>query len=92
MVGRDELNTQFAVLQTAPVVWHSIDTLAWSVMRLESLKISLEALDDALHYLETTRLTPPDDPKLSALKADIRKAIQKARTGKRRSSKTSRHK
>jgi hypothetical protein len=58
-------------------------------MRFESLKKSQEALDDALHDLETTRLTPPDDPKLAALKADIRRAIQKPRTEKRKSRKAS---
>jgi hypothetical protein len=58
----------------------------------ESLKKSREALDSALHDLETTRMTPPDDPKLSALKADIRRAIQKPRTANRKSGKTSRQK
>ncbi len=51
-------------------------------MRLESLNQSQEALDDALYDLENTRLTRPDDPKLSELKADIRRAIKHPRTGK----------
>ena len=58
-------------------------------MRHESLKKSQEALDDALQDLETTRMTPPDDPKLSALKADIRRAIDKPPARKRKSCKAS---
>lgn len=89
MVTPDE-NKPFTVLQTAPRTWQSNRTLAWSNMRLESLKKSQEALDNALHDLETTRLTPPDDPKLSALKADIRRAIEKPRIGKQKRAKASR--
>jgi hypothetical protein len=58
-------------------------------MRLDSLKKSKEALDHALQDLENTRLTPPDHPKLSELKAEIRRAIRKPRTQKRKSGKTS---
>ena len=58
-------------------------------MRHESLKKSQEALDDALQDLETTRMIPPDDPKLSALKGDIRRAIAKPRARKRKSGRAS---
>ena len=61
-------------------------------VRYESLKKSQEALDDALHDLETTRMTRPNDPKLSELKADIRRAIEKRRPEKRKSGKASRQK
>jgi hypothetical protein len=60
------------------------------MLRDESLKKTQEALDAALHDLETTRLTPPDDPELSTLKADICRAIQQPRTGKLKSGKASR--
>jgi hypothetical protein len=60
------------------------------MLRDESLKKSQEALNDALQDLETTRLTPPDDPKLSELKADIRRATEKRRAEKRKSGKASR--
>ena len=70
-----------------------LGTLAWSTMRFdESLKKSQEALDSALQDLETTRMTPPGDPKLSALKADIRRAIRNPQTENRKSGKTSRQK
>ncbi|HJT68804.1 MAG TPA: hypothetical protein VJ731_01320 [Terriglobales bacterium] len=61
-------------------------------MRDESLKKTQEALDNALQDLETIRMTPPDDPKLSSLKAEIRQAIEAPRTGKRKRGKASRQK
>jgi hypothetical protein len=54
-------------------------------MRLESLKKSREALDNALHDLENTRMTPPNDANLAALKEDIRRAIKKRQTPGRKS-------
>ena len=47
-------------------------------MHRQSLKESQqEALENALQDLETTRMTPSNDPKLAALKEDIRRAIKK---------------
>jgi hypothetical protein len=51
-----------------------------------------EALEQALQGLNGIVMTPPDDPKLSALKADIRRAIQKPRIEKWESGKASRQK
>jgi hypothetical protein len=62
-------------------------------MRRESLKESQqEALENALHDLETTRMTPSNDPKLAALKEDIRRAIKKRQTANRKSGKASHQK
>jgi hypothetical protein len=62
-------------------------------MRRQSLKeLQQEALENALQDLETTRMTLPDDPKLSELKADIRRAIEKRGPEKRQSGKASRQK
>ena len=73
-------------------MWQPNGTLAWSAVRDESLEKSREALDNALHDLETTRMTPSDDPKLSELKADIRRAIDKRRPEKSKSGTVSRQK
>jgi hypothetical protein len=91
MIDRDRRNTQFAVLQTGQGLWQTNGT-TWSTMRFESLEKSQEALDNALRDLETTRMTPSDDPKLAKLKADIRRAIDKRRPEKRKSGKASRQK
>lgn len=54
-------------------------------MRRQSLKESQrEALENALTDLEKKRMTPPGAPKLAALKEDIRRAIKKPQTGKRK--------
>ena len=74
-------------------MWQYVGTLAWSTMRFdESLKKSQDDLDSALQDLETTRMTRPDDPKLSELKADIRRAIDKRRPENRKNGKASRQK
>lgn len=41
-----------------------------------TLKEAQKALARALQDLEATRMTRPDDPALSELKADIRRAIE----------------
>lgn len=41
-----------------------------------ALKEAKAALVNALKGLEQTRMTPADDPKLSELKAEIRRTIQ----------------
>jgi hypothetical protein len=62
-------------------------------MRRQLLKeLQQEALENALQDLETTRMTLPDDPKLSELKADIRRAIEMRGPEKRQSGKASRQK
>lgn len=45
-------------------------------MRHASSKDAEEALEEALQGLEGIVMTPPDDPRLSALKDDIRRTIQ----------------
>lgn len=50
----------------------------------ESLNESKKALEDALLHLEATRMTPPHDPALTALKDDIRRSIGKPRIGKQK--------
>jgi hypothetical protein len=45
-------------------------------MARDPLKESRQALVKALADLEGTRMTPPDDPNLSKLKDNIRRAIK----------------
>jgi hypothetical protein len=45
-------------------------------MARDPLKESRQALVKVLADLEGTRMTPPDDPKLSKLKDNIRRAIK----------------
>ena len=82
-------NTRFTVPQNFQWCGNLVKKAAWSTMRREALQKSQEALDDALKDLETTRMIPPDDPKLSALKGDIREAIEKPPARKRKSGKAS---
>ena len=59
-------------------------------MRDTSSKVATQALEQALRGLEGVVMTPPDEPKLSELKTDIRRAIEKRRIEKRKAGKASR--
>jgi len=52
----------------------------------QDIKDAKEALAKALQGLEEVRMIPRDDPKLSALKNDIRRTIGQTRKSKLRSS------
>lgn len=53
-----------------------------AAMGRKTLKEAKEALAIALQGLEEVRMIPRDDPKLSALKDDIRRTISRTRKSK----------
>ena len=56
--------------------WHLKLGVVVAAMRQKSLREAKEALAKALQGLEQIRMTLPDDPKLSALKNDIRRTVE----------------